>query len=322
MDRNARTALTVTFIVIGLLLGINYAVAENQDARWLALALFFFGLAGLLWLWRRREEDGDSAELVATESLADVEDHIQQLEERVQEALDEEVKEPVEQPETTPPASAEPAVEVDTASEMPPAEEEELFVDETVGAPEPSAGGQTVEVDPATEVSVEEETFITGDPVPGAEADMVVDETGVLDDIEALNEAEAAEAAGEVEEVVEEPGAVVDTELSETTADEDVEAAATAPVAVPAAEGEAEDLKRIEGIGPYYERLLNEAGVTTFAQLAALSYNDVVRLVVDEQGGRKSASMGTWPEQAALAAAGKWDELAQLQDDLTAGRRS
>jgi hypothetical protein len=30
----------------------------------------------------------------------------------------------------------------------------------------------------------------------------------------------------------------------------------------------------------------------------------------------------TWPEQAALAAAGKWDEFTRLTDQLKAGKRS
>jgi predicted flap endonuclease-1-like 5' DNA nuclease len=319
MDRNARTALTVTFIVIGLLLGINYAVSENQDGRWLLLALFFFALVGLLWLWRKRE-DREDTELVATESLQDVERHMQEVEERVQDALDEEIKEPVKQPDTAAPAAVDPAVEVETASELPPAEEEELYTDPSVGFYDPSAETETVEVDPATEVAIEEETVITGDPVPGTEADMVADETGILDDIETLNEAEEAEAADEVQAVVEEPGTVIDTELSETTSAEGINESGA--VAVASAEGEPDDLKRIEGIGPYYERMLNQAGVTTFAQLAQLSYEDILQLVVENQGGRKAASMTTWAEQAALAAKGEWDALEMLQDALTAGRRN
>lgn len=321
MDRNARTALTVTFIVIGLLVGINYAV-DNQDGRWLIMALFFFGLAVLLWLWRQREEEETDIELVATESLDDVERHLRDVEDRVQEALDEEIKDPIEQANTMPAAVDEPAIEVETGSTLPPAEEEELYVDESVGFVDPSAEVETVEVDPATEVSVEEETVIIGDPVVPEDAeDLVADETGVLDDIETLNEGEEAVAEGEIETIVDEPGTVIDTELSETTSAEGVDAAPLAPVDVPPAEGEPDDLKRVEGIGPYYERLLNESGVTTFAQLAALSYDDIVRLIVEERGGRRAASMVTWKEQAVLAAAGKWDELAMLQDALTAGRR-
>ncbi|MCA9912891.1 MAG: hypothetical protein KC496_06065, partial [Anaerolineae bacterium] len=149
-----------------------------------------------------------------------------------------------------------------------------------------------------------------GDPVvPEGAEDLVADETGVLEDIESLRSGEEALAEEEVENIVAEPGTVIDTELSETTSAEDAEG------------GTADDLKLVEGIGPYYERLLNESGITTFAQLAALSYDDILRMVVEERGGRKAASMGTWSEQAALAAAGKWADLETLQKSLKAGRR-
>ena len=42
-----------------------------------------------------------------------------------------------------------------------------------------------------------------------------------------------------------------------------------------APDGPADDLKRISGVGPKLEALLNEQGITTFAQLAALSDEDV-----------------------------------------------
>ena len=74
------------------------------------------------------------------------------------------------------------------------------------------------------------------------------------------------------------------------------------------------------GIGPKYAEILMGAGVTTFAQIAAMSDDEIVTLVKDN-GGRKSASMGTWAEQAKLAAAGDWDGLAKLQDELSGGRR-
>ena len=80
------------------------------------------------------------------------------------------------------------------------------------------------------------------------------------------------------------------------------------------------DLTIIEGIGPKYAEILMGAGVTTFAQIAAMSDDEIVTLVKDN-GGRKSASMGTWAEQAKLAAAGDWDGLAKLQDELSGGRR-
>ena len=80
-----------------------------------------------------------------------------------------------------------------------------------------------------------------------------------------------------------------------------------------------DDLKRIEGIGPKIASLLQNAGIATFAQLAA---TDVARLreILDAVNLR-IANPTTWPEQAALAAAGNWEGLESLQSELKGGRR-
>lgn len=82
-----------------------------------------------------------------------------------------------------------------------------------------------------------------------------------------------------------------------------------------------DDLKLIEGIGPKISGLLNAAGITTFAQLAA---TDVARLrqILADANLTRLADPGTWPEQARLAAAGDWDGLKALTDSLRGGRRA
>lgn len=93
-----------------------------------------------------------------------------------------------------------------------------------------------------------------------------------------------------------------------------------APEPEPVAPLEPDDLRRIEGIGPKISALLQEAGIATFAQLAA---TDVGRLreILDAAPFRAPADPSTWPEQAALAAQGDWEALARLQDELKGGRR-
>jgi predicted flap endonuclease-1-like 5' DNA nuclease len=83
---------------------------------------------------------------------------------------------------------------------------------------------------------------------------------------------------------------------------------------------EPDDLTKIEGIGPKISGLLQAAGILTFSQLASA---DVGKLgeILSAEGLDKLANPGTWPEQAGLAAAGKWDELNVLQDELKGGRR-
>lgn len=79
-----------------------------------------------------------------------------------------------------------------------------------------------------------------------------------------------------------------------------------------------DDLKRVEGIGPKISSLLQAAGITTFAQLAATDVSQV-KQILREAGTRANPS--TWSEQAGLAAAGDWDALEALQAELKGGRR-
>lgn len=82
-----------------------------------------------------------------------------------------------------------------------------------------------------------------------------------------------------------------------------------------------DDLTRIEGIGPKIAGLLKADGIETFGDLAK---TDTPRLsaLLEKAGSRyRLADPSTWAEQAALAAAGKWDALTTLQDELKGGRR-
>ncbi len=82
---------------------------------------------------------------------------------------------------------------------------------------------------------------------------------------------------------------------------------------------QADDLKCIEGIGPKMSALLETAGITTFAQLAAADINRLQGLLRDNRW--TFADPTTWPEQASLAAAGDWQALEILQGELKGGRR-
>ncbi len=87
-----------------------------------------------------------------------------------------------------------------------------------------------------------------------------------------------------------------------------------------ATEVEKDDLKKIEGIGPKIEELFNNAGISTFAGLAASSLDRLAE-ILEEAGPRYSVhNPATWSEQAKLASEGKWDELSDLQAKLDGGR--
>jgi large subunit ribosomal protein L21 len=82
------------------------------------------------------------------------------------------------------------------------------------------------------------------------------------------------------------------------------------------AAGKADDLKKIEGIGPKIAETLIEAGIATYADLAKAKPEQISEIIADVRG---SHVPDTWPKQAKLAADGKWDELKELQDKLDGG---
>ena len=90
--------------------------------------------------------------------------------------------------------------------------------------------------------------------------------------------------------------------------------AVAAPAAVPS-----DDLTRIEGIGPKVAKVLASIGITTFQALAEADYSRVKQALVD--AGWPYMDPASWMEQAKLAAEGRWEELALLQEKLKGGRR-
>jgi predicted flap endonuclease-1-like 5' DNA nuclease len=97
--------------------------------------------------------------------------------------------------------------------------------------------------------------------------------------------------------------------------------AAPLPTRAPAAPVKPDNLKRIEGIGPKIAQLLNEAGIVTFAQLAATQVDRLDQILEQAGSNYQLADPSTWPEQARLAAAEDWQALTVLQDRLKGGRR-
>jgi len=98
-----------------------------------------------------------------------------------------------------------------------------------------------------------------------------------------------------------------------------VEEPAPSPIAPP----EPDDLKRIEGIGPKIASVLQAAGITTFAQLAETEVDRIKQILGEANPNLlRLADPTTWPEQAKLAAEGRWEDFQRLQDGLKGGRRA
>ena len=81
-----------------------------------------------------------------------------------------------------------------------------------------------------------------------------------------------------------------------------------------------DDLKKIEGIGPKIENLLQEAGIDTFEKLKN-SDRDTIKAILDAAGPQyRMHEPETWPLQASMAFKGEWEKLEEYQDFLLGGR--
>lgn len=84
----------------------------------------------------------------------------------------------------------------------------------------------------------------------------------------------------------------------------------------------ADDLRKIEGIGPKIAGLLKADGIVTFADLS-VAKKTTLKGILEAAGKRyQMHDPTTWPQQAKLAAKGDWDKLAKLQDELKGGKKA
>ncbi len=86
------------------------------------------------------------------------------------------------------------------------------------------------------------------------------------------------------------------------------------------AEGGKDAYRKIEGIGPKIEGLLHDAGIVTFAELAATDVEKIKEILAAAGNRYKMHNPTTWPKQAEYAANGQWDELKKWQDELDGGK--
>ncbi len=97
--------------------------------------------------------------------------------------------------------------------------------------------------------------------------------------------------------------------------------AGVVPAKKPAAEvvpAEPDDLTLIEGIGPKSAVALNDAGITTFAQIAAMQPG-ALEDAIKSRKVRLVGSTETWPLQARLAAAGDLSAFEDLKARIKGG---
>ncbi|MEP7231791.1 MAG: 50S ribosomal protein L17 [Ginsengibacter sp.] len=83
-----------------------------------------------------------------------------------------------------------------------------------------------------------------------------------------------------------------------------------------------DDLTKIEGVGPKAAEALVEAGIKTFEEVSKSTPENLKEILDNSGGSFNAADTATWPQQAELAAANKWDELKELQDKLKGGKEA
>ena len=115
--------------------------------------------------------------------------------------------------------------------------------------------------------------------------------------------------------------ATVKKEKPQATAAKPKKAKATTAKPKKAKKAKKDSLRKIEGIGPKIEGLLQDAGIVTFDDLAKAKVAKVKEILASAGSRYKMHDPTTWMEQAALAAAGEWDKLAVLQEELKGGKR-
>ena len=107
---------------------------------------------------------------------------------------------------------------------------------------------------------------------------------------------------------------VVNTTLSKTSNTVNIEPASTKEVVK-------DNLKKIEGIGPKIEELLNNDGVYTYQDLISASVSRIRGVLIAAGPNYAVHDPSTWAEQASLANTGMWEILADMQEQLKGGKR-
>lgn len=81
-----------------------------------------------------------------------------------------------------------------------------------------------------------------------------------------------------------------------------------------------DDLTKIEGIGPKIAKLLGGEGIKTFTDLGKATGKKLKTILEAAGPTFQIHDPASWPKQAKLAAAEKWEDLKALQDKLVAGK--
>ncbi|MEM9141585.1 MAG: 30S ribosomal protein S2 [Bacteroidota bacterium] len=94
---------------------------------------------------------------------------------------------------------------------------------------------------------------------------------------------------------------------------------APAPETEAPAATEADDLTKIEGVGPKAAEALANAGVSSYAALAETEAEKVKEILTEASSRMAHLDPTSWAKQAKMAAEGQWEELKEWQDKVKGG---
>ncbi len=99
----------------------------------------------------------------------------------------------------------------------------------------------------------------------------------------------------------------------------EVDVEATKEAVAKETKAEADDLTKIEGVGPKAAEALVAAGMSTYAAIAKGDAEKIKEVLTDASSRMAHLDPTSWPKQAKMAADGKWDELKEWQDNAKGG---
>ena len=152
----------------------------------------------------------------------------------------------------------------------------------------------------------------------GTEKDEEDSESTVVAAPEAEAEAPAMEVseAEPVEEAVEEEAVTVEAAQEEAPEKEETR---EEKAEKKADQAKADDLTKIEGIGPKAAEALVNAGLSTYEALAGGDPEKIKELLTEASSRLAHLDPTSWPKQAKMAAEGLWDDLSEWQEKAKGG---
>ncbi len=107
--------------------------------------------------------------------------------------------------------------------------------------------------------------------------------------------------------------------VENSTSTEEEEETAASKKEAKTKDDQADDLTKIEGLGPKAAEALEAAGLGTYVDLAQSEADKIKEILTEASSRMAHLDTTSWPKQAQMAADGKWDELQEWQEKTKGG---